>query len=73
MTLEQLEQKLDESMQSYVENVVHRIYALHRLDEKEQKHHFASELDNISSQVYYTFVEFQDEIIKYLKENEGGK
>ncbi|WP_449354398.1 hypothetical protein ACUL41_14820 [Virgibacillus natechei] len=70
MTLKQLENQLDQAIESYRGEVVNIVDSFHNSNEKERQHVLPETLDDMNRQAFYTFYEFQKNIIKYLKEVE---
>ncbi|MBM7650532.1 hypothetical protein JOC78_003529 [Bacillus ectoiniformans] len=64
MNINQLEKELDESVQTFNEEV-------NSLLSSHKKEHFtADDMEELGRQVYYTFNEFKGSLIKYLKQLE---
>lgn len=67
MDIEELEGQLNDTVDTYRSEVSTLMYDYASMDEEEKAFHLPNMLDHMNKHAYYTFVQFQENIIEYLR------
>jgi len=70
MELKQLEQELDDSLYVHHREVVGIVEKFHIMDKEDREYMLSEILEGINRQTFYTFLEYKNNLLKYLKELE---
>lgn len=73
MNIEDLDNELEQAISLYRLGMTSLIENFHLMTEDEQKYMLPQILDDMNRHAFYTFVEFRDNIMEYLKEESNGR